>query len=908
MLNLKKGLALVLAAATAFTFAPVANLGVTADAASAGVSHQHYTLQNSDFGLDATGKKASTDNRKQYNNTTTTEGTIAATTTDWTADGKGVGLYDFDGLWLFRNITLNDGRVYALSNVNSGIDANNVYLADESDNTLHKLKVNGTFYTNYNSEKADIETDSSNFPKTLNTNGKYHNYRLVIKVTSKNGGSLEFMDQNATQNTYQDVVYTVNSNGATGAQNTYKTAIFKYKGSKWVEADHENNASQDNQYNLQLNNSTNAYYAVGVYTSGATVSTWTGYTANVDSVYATSTSGNLTWTQPESGNLTTKLNTAGTPNGTITPAGGSEETYYIGTAGSPKTAGPNLFYVTTPNSAVSTITVTFNLKSGSKTDVDTQTLDYVVDRSDYAVDWIKWGSKKLEGFDAKDADGNSYWKAGSNDTWGYQVKQVMDPYIKNTADVVVKSESRNLTFLSSDSTIASVESNYQGKYYKAHITAKSAGTATLSIYVNGTTNNKGKIYTIPIEVSQNGKDAFDISDSENLYQSEVKDTIYLDAADQTASNTVNSTKLTIASKGGLKIKNLKSSNDSVVTVGSDGTLKATAKIADLASPKTATITWSSVSDFSKNVTGSDGSITVVVWAKPRAQFTVDPVVLDLGSAAKRTATLTTNPVLTNVVWSEDADNKNGDELGEDNDKIYTLTNSATGNTQTTATVVARAYGTAHVKALVTETATTRPTAVKTTVTVGAENKNVLTSDQTSLLLTEGDTATINVSASDATKAIAVSSDKTDVATAVSGAAVSGKVPVTVTAVKAGTANIVVKSDGADTLTIPVVVVSKNAIENATPEKVTGLKVSNKKGAYVSVKWTSQDKNINYRVYKKVGNGKWVGKNVAGSKTTLSVKKGAKVQVKVKSYVKDPNGKTTWGPAATKAKTFKTDKK
>ena len=72
--------------------------------------------------------------------------------------------------------------------------------------------------------------------------------------------------------------------------------------------------------------------------------------------------------------------------------------------------------------------------------------------------------------------------------------------------------------------------------------------------------------------------------------------------------------------------------------------------------------------------------------------------------------------------------------------------------------------------------------------------------------------------------------------------------------------------------------------------------------------TSQGKNINYRVYKKVGNGKWVGKNVAGSKTTLSVKKGAKVQVKVKSYVKDANGKTTWGPAATKAKTFKTDKK
>ncbi len=113
------------------------------------------------------------------------------------------------------------------------------------------------------------------------------------------------------------------------------------------------------------------------------------------------------------------------------------------------------------------------------------------------------------------------------------------------------------------------------------------------------------------------------------------------------------------------------------------------------------------------------------------------------------------------------------------------------------------------------------------------------------------------------------------------------------------------SAGTDFVTV---IVSQNGEITAAPEKVTGVKVSNKKGAYVSVKWTSQGKNINYRVWKKVGNGKWVGKNVAGSKTTLKVKKGAKVQVKVKAYVKDSTGKTTWGPTATKAKTFKTDKK
>ena len=172
----------------------------------------------------------------------------------------------------------------------------------------------------------------------------------------------------------------------------------------------------------------------------------------------------------------------------------------------------------------------------------------------------------------------------------------------------------------------------------------------------------------------------------------------------------------------------------------------------------------------------------------------------------------------------------------------------------------------------------------------------------SLNLNVGETGTVVASGS----ALSYASNDTDVAT------VDAKTGV-VTAVKAGVATITVTDagdanyqSGSKDVTVYVYGASDNTV--AKPAKVTGLKVSNKKGAYVSVKWASQGKNINYRVYKKVGNGKWVGKNVAGNKTTLSVKKGAKVQVKVKSYVKDANGKTTWGPAATKAKTFKTDKK
>jgi hypothetical protein len=96
-------------------------------------------------------------------------------------------------------------------------------------------------------------------------------------------------------------------------------------------------------------------------------------------------------------------------------------------------------------------------------------------------------------------------------------------------------------------------------------------------------------------------------------------------------------------------------------------------------------------------------------------------------------------------------------------------------------------------------------------------------------------------------------------------------------------------------------------ETLSLSKVTGLKVANKKGAAVSVSWKSQGANVLYRVYKKVGSGKWVAKNVTSAKTSLKVKKGAKVTVKVKAYKKSDAGKTVWGPKATK-KTFKTDKK
>lgn len=95
--------------------------------------------------------------------------------------------------------------------------------------------------------------------------------------------------------------------------------------------------------------------------------------------------------------------------------------------------------------------------------------------------------------------------------------------------------------------------------------------------------------------------------------------------------------------------------------------------------------------------------------------------------------------------------------------------------------------------------------------------------------------------------------------------------------------------------------------NTKPSKVTGLKVSNKKGAKVSVKFdAASNHNMKYWVQKKIGK-KVAGKSVASNKATLSVKKGATVKVRVKAYYYDNEGNKHVG-AYSAWKTLKTDKK
>jgi hypothetical protein len=133
----------------------------------------------------------------------------------------------------------------------------------------------------------------------------------------------------------------------------------------------------------------------------------------------------------------------------------------------------------------------------------------------------------------------------------------------------------------------------------------------------------------------------------------------------------------------------------------------------------------------------------------------------------------------------------------------------------------------------------------------------------------------------------------------------------VTGVKEGVATITVTDAGnADyqgSSKDVTVYVSGNDETTATPAKVTGVKVTNLKGGKVKVTWTKQNqKNIKYYVKKTVGK-KSAGKSVGSNKTTLSVKKGATVKVKVKAYIYNAEGTKLVG-SYSKTITKKTDKK
>ena len=112
----------------------------------------------------------------------------------------------------------------------------------------------------------------------------------------------------------------------------------------------------------------------------------------------------------------------------------------------------------------------------------------------------------------------------------------------------------------------------------------------------------------------------------------------------------------------------------------------------------------------------------------------------------------------------------------------------------------------------------------------------------------------------------------------------------------------------NTVKVAVTYTGEASADAKNPAQVKGVKVSNKKGAKVTVTFNKITANstMRYYVQKKIGK-KVSGKSIGSTKTTLSVKKGATVKVRVKAYYYDANGVKHVGKYSA-WKTLKTDKK
>ncbi|MDY6351840.1 MAG: Ig-like domain-containing protein [Lachnospiraceae bacterium] len=435
-----------------------------------------------------------------------------------------------------------------------------------------------------------------------------------------------------------------------------------------------------------------------------------------------------------------------------------------------------------------------------------------------------------------------------------------------------------LSFASTNPTVATVSSD-------GTITVVAKGITNINIYAGATSVAKAENITIPVVVSSVAKDKVTFKNGDvKVNDSDKK--VDLDLSTSTAANAVKSVKLDTTSAAGSAVTltladankaEVRGNSNDIATLSADGTVTA--------GSKAGVVYVHATTKAVGNIAGADDYAKIEVNSKPAAVLSVSDVTLDLNANKKADIEATSN--LTNPAYQYSIV-KSGDD---ENDNIALLLGK---------TITAISYGKATIQVAVPETTTTRRTVAQAKLNIVQDAKKTasdLKVASSALTVKVGETASAGASTTASGAAITYSSDNEKVATV----AADG----TITAVAPGTAVITVKAAETKTVNAGFATVTVTVPQN--PAKVAGLKVANKKGAKVSVSWTSQGGSISYRVYKKVGNGKWVAKNVTSNKATLSVKKGAKVQVKVKAFVKDSTGKTTWGPKATKV-TKTTDKK
>ena len=783
MLNMKKGLALVLAAATAFTFAPVANLGASVSAYA----------ENTQITLDCTGTK-------------TADGylTLDAGTYVITSDVKDNLGVKVTGLTEINGLTYSDDNKVAAGTI--ATKAQTKLTFDASSATANGTETLKVWKVSQSQMTSDKFTDATKVPVgefKVEVKNWSNGFKAPIVTVTKSDGKTTYI---ADKDQYGNESYSV-------AQGSYIDLTVADTNSKKI---------------------TDDYYL------------------------------------------------------DVTSKTGSVTVSYLGADGK-ATTSDKAAKVRLTGSIVGTDTITVAEKAVKAIDKASSTAavakDGVIASTTLTVK-VTDNTSNISAFQWEGSDGktnyydDSYVPASiKSDSTKYTTGSTL-----NLDTQITKAKQLNvvaagaLTFLSADPSIVSVDST--GK-----VTANKAGFTTITVQAAPTAKFSTETKTVNVTVSQVATDVItakvngsDVNDSDKA--------VNLDLSTATATNAVKSAKIDAASAANFKLSYVlysdaactsvvtANSND-IATLSADGTITAGAKEGTV---------YVKISTATKgDIAGNYKIVKVVVNKLPEAVIALDDVNLDLKD--NKTVTLAPTSNIANAVFSY--------ALDDDAARAAVLV----GN-KLTATKVGAG------KLTVTEpaTATTRTTKKTVNVTVSNEIQKKasdlkVTSAKT-VALTKGASSQITYTVATGSAVSFESSDPT-VAT-VSGSSIQ--------ALKAGTAIITVKTPETDkTLAgsdFVVVTVTEAAVK---PAKVTGVKVANKKGAAVSVSWKSQGANVLYRVYKKVGNGSWKAKNVAGNKTTLSVKKGAKVTVKVKAYVKDANGKTTWGPTATK-KTFKTDKK
>lgn len=478
--------------------------------------------------------------------------------------------------------------------------------------------------------------------------------------------------------------------------------------------------------------------------------------------------------------------------------------------------------------------------------------------------------------------------AASDETFGNKTNTntaiSLDTVVNKTTQISVANTSAAIYYMPEDSTVVS--------------TNPASGTSTtVTALKSGSTNVKVTIgkahYTIPVQVSDKGTDVV----KAQVNGKDVTE-IDLDASTSTAANAIKSVKITGTSQNNLPVaydlydasqKNLIAGNsNAIASVSTDGTVTAGK------SDGTVYVKVYTSNSNARNIDGDYKWVKIVVNKDAEAIISAPSVIrLDFKNNTKvdLSKIVSTNAKNATVTYTKKA-------YAKQNVDAFNITGKE---------LQANQIGEATLVINVGKGTDTRATSKEVTVSVVNEITKAVPviTVKPNVRLTVGSTSALGATTSATGAAITYTSDNNDVA--------SVDATGIVTAKSAGIATITVKSaatadfeEGVEDVTV---IVDPQTVPAAKPATVKNVKVKNAKGAKVSVSWTSQGGNILYRVYKKVGNSKkWTGKNVTSAKTTLSVKKGARVTIKVKAYVKDSAGKITWGPKATTAKAFKTDRK